>query len=529
MKKRNLYVALLGISLASPVTAQVYVTEGQFFSTGVNNDGEVLISDGICRPYFIWKPKNIIDDITEIGGVSAGNGIGGEAKWTDDEKFVTGVTPWENISIPTGWNNTVFEEPADAPQPHHVNNVFFIANSLLVATASTDDGSDMRVRWTLNNGDNWKVGMITVSGVEHEYVEGIMLDGCKASMMVGYMCGRDASMYYIGSNGRDIHAVTPVLNGFEGEIDTYWAIDFILSSDKYSIGKYGLLSVEAKDGECSVWYTADGGDTYNKADGTYADAVATDFSYTGTEADAVMWLVNSKGAIQKSVDFGVTWTTVCEIEGSFKRIHFSGSDNGVAVADDAVYVTTDGGKTWTRCEVESDDVELNPLAGTVWNDACWRENTLYVFGTNGMAYSSQNYGKEWKKENIGDAEGHDLNRATLSEDGKYILVGANDFRVFRLGFEDSRFGYVAGKYEVETDTWTPMECSGVFSQDVNSCSYNVSGDGHVLVGNSQQLIGEGGDAKQRAQAAAWVDGSLVPLPVFDETSNRATQSYATKL
>lgn len=527
MKKRYLYVALLGLSLASPVTAQVYVTEGQFFSTGVNNDGEVLIMENQCSPYNIWKPKNDINDITEIGGVSAGNGIGGEAKWTEDGKFVTGTTPWDNIVIQKGWNCSAFEEPADAPQPHHVSNVFFIANSLLVTTASTADGSDMRIRWTMNNGDRWRAGNIIVSGFPVESVEGVMLDGCRFTSLIGYMCGRNASMYYIGSNGNDIHAITPVLNGFDGEVDTYWAVDFVITSNTYDPAKYGLLSVEAKDGECSVWYTADGGDTYSKADGTYADAAATDFCYTGTEADAVMWLVNSKGAIQKSVDFGVTWTTVCEIEGSFKRIHFSGSDNGVAVADDAVYVTTDGGETWTRCKVGSDDVELNPLAGTVWNDACWRENTLYVFGTNGMAYSSQNYGKEWKKENIDDAEGHDLNRATLSADGKYILVGANDFRVFRLGFEDSRFGYVAGKYEVETDTWTPMECSGVFSQDVNSCSYNVSGDGHVLVGNSYQMIGEGGDAQSRAQAAAWVDGSLVTLPVLDEESNRATQSYAT--
>lgn len=527
MKKRNLYVALLGLSLASPVAAQVYVTESQFFSTGVNNDGEVLIMNNRCSPYNIWKPKNDIGDITEIGGISAGNGIGGEGKWTDDGKFVTGTTPWDNISISKGWDNTVFEEPADAPQPHHVNNVFFVTNSLLVTTASTSDGSDMRIRWTLNNGNLWKVGKITVSGLPVESVEGTMLDGCKFTSIVGYMCGRNASMYYIGSNGNEIHAITPVLNGFDGEVDTYWAVDFVVTSNTYDPAKYGLISVEAKDGKCSVWYTADGGDTYSKADGTYADAVATDFCYTGTEADAVMWLVNSKGAIQKSVDFGVTWTTVCEIEGSFKRIHFSGSDNGVAVADDAVYVTTDGGETWTRCEVGSDDVELNPLAGTVWNDACWRENALYVFGTNGMAYSSQNYGKEWKKENIDDAEGHDLNRATLSEDGKYILVGANDFRVYRLGFEDSRFGYMAGKYEVETDTWTPMECSGVFQQDVNSCSYNVSGDGRVLVGNSLQIIGEGGEAQDRAQATAWVDGNLVPLPVFDETSNRSTQSYAT--
>ena len=341
------------------------------------------------------------------------------------------------------------------------------------------------------------------------------------------MCGSNASMYYVGKNGRDIHAVTPVLNGLDGEVDTYWAMDFIVPSSSANAQKYGLISVEAKDGKCSVWYTADGGDTYNKADGTSADAAATDFCYTGDDAGAVMWLVSSKGAIQKSTDFGATWTTAYETEGAFKRIHFSGNDNGVAVADDAVYVTTDGGETWTRCEIGSGDAELNPLAGTVWNDACWRENTLYVFGTNGMAYSSQNYGREWKKENIDGVEGHDLNRATLSEDGKYILIGANDFRVFRLGFEDSRFGYIAGKYEVETGIWTPMECSGVFSQDVNSCSYNVSGDGRVLVGNSQQLLGDGAEALMRAQATAWVDGSLIPLPVFDETSIKATQSYAT--
>lgn len=80
MKKRNLYVALLGLSLASPVAAQVYVTESQFFSTGVNNDGEVLIMNNICSPYNIWKPKSNIGDITEIGGISAGNGIGGRRK-----------------------------------------------------------------------------------------------------------------------------------------------------------------------------------------------------------------------------------------------------------------------------------------------------------------------------------------------------------------------------------------------------------------------------------------------------------------
>lgn len=40
-----------------------------------------------------------------------------------------------------------------------------------------------------------------------------------------------------------------------------------------------------------------------------------------------------------------------------------------------------------------------------------------------------------EKENIDDAEGHDLNRATLSADGKYILVGANDFRVSVLALK----------------------------------------------------------------------------------------------
>lgn len=524
MKKSNFYAALLGLVVASPSVAQVYVTESQYFSSGVNNDGEVLIYKNLCSPYNIWRPSNGISDITEIGGISAGNGIGGEPKWTDDGKFVAGTTPWENITIPTGWDKSVFEEPAESTMPHHVNNVFFIANSLLVSSASTVDGSDMCIRWTTNNGSSWKEGTFTVSGLPQKNVEGIMLDGCRGNQMVGYMCGRDASMYYIGSNGRDIHSVTPVLSGFDGEVDTYWAMDFVSPSSPYDAHKYGLLSVESKNGEYSVWYTADGGDTYNRAVGVVADAAVTDFCYTGTDADAVMWLVGNNGVIQKSVDFGENWTTVYEAEASFKRVHFSGA-KGVAVANDALFVTTDDGETWARCEISSDDAEINPLAGTIWNDACWKDETLFVFGTKGMAYSSKDFGKSWKKEDIGDAEGHSLNRATLSEDGKYILVGADNFRIYRIGFEDSRFGYIAGKYDVTAGAWTPMECSGVFSQDVNSCSYNVSGDGHVIVGNSQQMFGEGGDAQQRATATAWIDGNILPLPVFDDKSNRATQSY----
>lgn len=80
----------------------------------------------------------------------------------------------------------------------------------------------------MNNGDSWKAGNIIVSGLPVESVEGVMLDGCRFTSLIGYMCGRNASMYYIGSNGNDIHAITPVLNGFDGEVDTYWAVDLWL-------------------------------------------------------------------------------------------------------------------------------------------------------------------------------------------------------------------------------------------------------------------------------------------------------------
>lgn len=530
MKKSNFYAALLGLVVASPSVAQVYVTGDQYFSGGVNNDGEVLIYDDICVPYNIWKPKTDINNITEIGGISAGNGIGGQARWTDDGRFVTGVTPWDNILIQSGWENTVFEEPADVSQPHHFNNVFFIANSLLVTSASSEDGKDTRIRYTLNNGDSWKKGNTgaTIDGKFQmiEYFNGPLLDGCKENSIIGYACGRNAAMYKITSNGNAIDPVTPVLTDFDGEVDTYWTMDFIAPANLYDAAKYGVISVQAKNGECSVWYTSDGGESYQRAGGVSNDAPVTDFCYIGDSDGAVIWLVDQNGLIQKSVDFGASWATAYDAGVALKRIHFYNADSGVAVADDAVYLTADGGMTWTKCVVGSDDVEINPLAGTVWNDACWKDGTLFVFGTKGMAYSSQDFGKSWKKEDIGDAEGYSLNRATISEDGKYILVGADNFRIYRIGFEDSRFGYIAGKYDVAAGAWTPMECSGVFSQDVNSCSYDVSGDGHVLVGNSQQMIGEGGEANQRATATAWIDGKIMPLPVYDNSSNRATQSYA---
>lgn len=546
MKKRNLYAALLGLAVASQATAQVYVTETQFFSGGVNDNGEVLISKNQCSPYNIWKPADNINDITEIGGISAGNGIGGQARWTDDGKFVTGVTPWENIAITTGWSNFVFDEPADKPQPHHMNNIFMIASSLIVATASDAEGEDMQIRITTNNGNSWKNRKATVFGDDgygrEQDVAGYMLDGCRATGLNGFMCGRNAEMYSIGSNGNDFHLITPVLNDFESEVDTYTAMDFVAVANYTDTPKYSVIAVLDKEGKNSVWYSTDGGDSYSRADATFSDNITMDFCYTGEGDNVEMWLVTDGGKVMKSNNYGASWNVVFETEdkSALKRIHFADADHGVSVGENAVYVTTDGGENWTECVIGSDDEPgINPLTNTVWNDACWHGTDLFVFGTNGAAYSTQNFGKTWKKEDLGDTEGHDLNRAVLSEDGKYILVAANDFRIYRIGFEDSRFGYLAGKYDVEAGEWTPMECSGVFSQDVNSSCYDVSGDGRVLVGNSQQMfegrvnVGDeqgrqdaSGELLQRGIACAWTDGKLQFLPVKDETSSRSTQAYS---
>lgn len=68
---------------------KAWFTETQYYSSGVNNEGQAIIFVDQCKPYEIWTPKT--GEIKTIGGISAGNGIGGLGRYSDDGARISAV------------------------------------------------------------------------------------------------------------------------------------------------------------------------------------------------------------------------------------------------------------------------------------------------------------------------------------------------------------------------------------------------------------------------------------------------------
>ncbi|MBO6212236.1 T9SS type A sorting domain-containing protein [Algoriella sp.] len=66
------------------------ITIGTMSPTGVSNSGEIALYKAQSSPYFIWNPEKNIT--TEIGGTSPGLGNGGLATFSNDGKFISGVS-----------------------------------------------------------------------------------------------------------------------------------------------------------------------------------------------------------------------------------------------------------------------------------------------------------------------------------------------------------------------------------------------------------------------------------------------------
>ncbi len=89
MKKHLATVSILLLSL--------HFSYSQFFTnpiltspTGLSNQGLVVYYENQAGPYSIWNPDSNTTEV--IGGLAPGNGIGGQARFSDDGNFLTGTS-----------------------------------------------------------------------------------------------------------------------------------------------------------------------------------------------------------------------------------------------------------------------------------------------------------------------------------------------------------------------------------------------------------------------------------------------------
>lgn len=133
-----------------------------------------------------------------------------------------------------------------------------------------------------------------------------------------------------------------------------------------------------------VMVTSNGGNSWVSASGVSGN-FPQHACYVGGNT---YFLTDNGGHIKKSVDNGLTWTTVHTINGLYLLgIDFFDPNHGLACGDYGVItITSDGGTTWQNQQVGTD----------IWHDAAWQDQDhLFCVGTPELVIESIDGGNTW--------------------------------------------------------------------------------------------------------------------------------------
>lgn len=498
MKQKHSLLALAGIFSVSLLSAQVTFTEIQFFPTGVNNEGTVVGMKDQRTSYFLWDPKT--QEMTEIGGAAAGNGIGGAAQFSDDSKRIVATMPSNEIAISTAWEKNVMND-------YDVTfNEICQPASQMFAIGSSANGQTGVILTSTNQGKTWKkfaTGSEEAGGTP--FTGGLEAMGW-LNWAQGLVGGHNGAIYTCKSNGT-CAVFDPHPEGNTKEVKTYWTIDFIPQAGGEA-SLYGAIGLEYKDGGYAVWVTSDSGDSFQEATGVAGRPV-----HISHFAD-MFYMVTINGHIQSSADHGLTWQDLYTEGMALHHVEFIDEDNGMALGLRYVYVTTDGGKTWTKTE---------PGEIVDWHDLCYVNNTITIVGTKGQVYQTTDMGQNWKKVEIEEGGETHLYTVIASETDMNICGAHGTF--YHKGEASKTSGFAAGVYDVEADDWTLLESLGYLSGENASNAYGISGDGKVTVGNVHSYKKYNDKSAIHSHAAAWDESGIIDLGSKFADINRAAMAY----
>ena len=498
---------------------QRFWTVGGYTAYSVTNEGQAVVSSfNWNTPYFIWDSQT--GDLKEIGGVTAGNNVGGVGRFTEDGKTVGAVMRSDEIRVSTSWQRIQL----DGVDCNFREIVQLPGTTGMFAIGASDDLQSGRMLRSTDFGKTWRLSAIAVVNPDGPSSDNGWKGGLECigwqSYFNGLTGGHNGCLYYTKNGGTqwewlDIHPA-----GNTDEVATYWAVDFIPVTENY-VYKYGAVGLEKAGGTGAVWYTTDGATTFAEAAGV--GGVPVGISHTGE----VYYMVTRNGLIQKSEDYGATWTTVLDINTGvnpladtggqlLNRIRFFDCNNGMAFGTGVVYVTTDGGNNWTAVAV-ADGTE-----GVSWNDAVYNDGKVTVVGSAGNMYETADMGGTWRKVTVESGLGTDLLGVYATDRGMNACGDGATF--FYRGASEYVSGYTAALYDVDTETWTPLPGTGYFSSETASSGWDISGDGSTVVGGVYNYEQLNASSAVRCDAAAWVDGELVVLGNKFADMNRPSQS-----
>ncbi len=456
--------------------AQFYIPEGQPIPsvTSVTNEGVAVGCNDQCQPFYIWDAVNNTQKL--IGGISAGQGVGGVPRFSGDGKFIAAPMESDKINVYTEWSARTFEKLA----PYEFSQIYYGSDYNLMAIGSTPDGTTGHIFNSADNGVTWR----EYADISLQDEDGKWHTLPSPDFPVYCMAPGKSPYYYIvgGGNGMLLRSRGNCswqkceLTGFtlDQPIKAYRDISFTTVLDEWNLttADKGCMLLELEDGSYTVVYTLDGTDSFSISEGFASNPKM--LANNGKD----IFLGTSDGIIQRSQDGGKTWSTVCTDNAgrAFNRIVFADENKGVALTDNVIYITRDGGATWTLTEVFP-SIGIGFGNSSTWQDAAWLDDFFMIVGTNGCCYRSYDDGATFKK-----VDGITGNLGAIFYDSRkaYTIMGEAG-QVWRKSDQEYISGYTAGMYDVEKDTWTPMVSTGVVS-DAASSPWNFSGDGKHVVG-----------------------------------------------
>lgn len=508
---KKLTFTLAGALAFSVLSAQVVYTEVQFNPSSVTNEGLVVGTTGQMSPFYLWNPQT--QEMQEIGGISAGNGIGGNPRFSHDGKLIAATMDCDAIPVSTEWISQVVA----GKENMHATSYARFGSSDCYAIGT--NGTNNMLLLTTNSGKTWKDRTSNLTSIA-QIPEGVNLTAIASiNGMQGLLGGNKGFLMAGSSNGNVWKPIDIQELGVTDKIEVYRAMDFIDLAHDYTTC-VGILGGELADGSLSLWQTGDAGDSWHATTGVLGVPM-----HVSHNKDNHFFIVTKNGYIQTTDDYGLTWKEVFRAESKeFVKVAFSVGNTGLAVAKDAIYRTENAGKSW---------VEVTMPVTTTWNDAAWvDENTVMIVGNNGMAYQSHDKGVTWQKVVLqiegGEGPGQhypvSLNLYSIVTSATSVSIGADNGTMFYREMADKMTAVTAAIYNIEQSAWSPLEGSGYKTDIATSAAYNFSGDGKTPVGNIYTLYE--GTKQVQSHAAVWAEGSLVDLGSIYADENRASRANA---
>jgi photosystem II stability/assembly factor-like uncharacterized protein len=482
---------MLGINA---LQAQYVVKESVFETTGVSNQGVVSGYENQAGPFSLWNPDQ--NTFYTIGGAAPGLGVGGSAKFSDDGNFISGSS-YDQITLIPQWNRNVLTDynyifKAIQFLPYDNQTGFAAGQSV------TYNGNGIILR-TDNGGESW---YSVWTDAENRGIEAMSFP----SYWVGYVGGWNQYFARTQNNGWDWEILNP---GADDNVYIYTGIAF---KDEYN----GVVTAQLDNG-AGVYITNDGGNTWTKGSGL--SSIPSKISFAGGDT---YYLVTNGGEIQKSVDNGLTWSTVYSISDLFLGVKFLDEMTGIATSEAYIYKTTNGGSNWTQISIIPGATE-----GILWRDVAWTDpDNLVIVGTPDAIYESSDGGSSWVWANQPIWNGNPALYSIAVTDNAIHVSGSqgNFYRKSRITSLDIA---EMSRYNVSTQEWTRLGSLGFILDNVRSGSFNISGDGNTIVGNAWADPANGNGTTPYAHGVAWnINEGIIDLGSLYANMNRSTRADA---